>query len=485
MTAAAGPPPTAPDRPGKRGSLRRELLLWLIVPLAVLVLVNGLLTYRNAVDAANVAYDRTLLTSARVIAENLGARDGRVFLAIPYAVTELLESDIKGRIFYRVTAPDGAFVAGWDDLPAAPAKAELAPQYATLVKFYEVAYEGRPIRAAELLQPLIEGGVNGIVKIQVAETFESRQALTRSILLGSLLRQGAMIVLVALTAVWVIHRALRPFDRFRRALSQREREDFEPFDPGTVHREVRPLVAALNAHMGRLGRLIETRKRFIANAAHQLRTPLAVLKTQTAFAQGPIGTEEAQEVIGAMSRTVDDASRLADQLLALSRAEHGLHLGQPQTFELLPLVRDVCLQMYGRAREHGIDLGLECALDNAATRMRGDAALMQELLVNLIDNAVRYGRDGQVVTVLLSHNEDGTRLRLAVRDHGPGIPAEHRERVLERFYRVPDQQVPGSGLGLAIVREIALQHGASVRLSESPGGGLTVTIELPRAVDPA
>lgn len=485
MTASDGPSGAAPSRAGGPGSLRRELLLWLIVPLMVLLLVNGVLTYRNAVDAANVAYDRTLLTSARVIAENLGAHEGRVFLSIPYSVVEMIESDIKGRIFYRVTAPDGGSVAGWDDLPPAPANAEMALQYAALVKFYEATYEGRPIRAAELLQPLVEGGVNGIAHIQVAETFESRQALTRSILLGSLLRQGAMILLVALTAVWVVHRALRPFDRFRRALSQREREDFEPFEPHTVHREVQPLVAALNAHMGRLGRLIETRKRFIANAAHQLRTPLAVLKTQAAFAQGSIGAEETREVVGAMSRTADDAARLADQLLALSRAEHGLHLVQAGPFELLPLAREACLQMHGRARARGIDLGLESVLEDAATRMTGDAGLMHELLVNLIDNAIRYCRAADTVTVTISVSGDGSRLLLAVRDQGPGIATEHRERVIERFYRVPGQQAPGSGLGLAIVREIAIQHRATLTLSETDGGGLTVTVDLPRATNPA
>ena len=232
--------------------------------------------------------------------------------------------------------------------------------------------------------------------------------------------------------------------------------------------------------MNRLAQLIETRKRFIANAAHQLRTPLAILKTQADFAQGPTGLEESKEVAHAMSRTVDDAARLADQLIALARAEHGLGLAQPESFELLPLAREVCLQLHGQARARGIDLGLENGLDEAATRMTGDHGLMHELLVNLVENSIRYCRSGDHVTVTVGMADDGKRLQLQVRDQGPGIPPEHRERVLERFYRVPGQQAPGSGLGLAIVREIALQHGATVALTETPGGGgLTVTVELP------
>lgn len=461
------------------GSLRGELLRWLIGPLILLLIANSISVYRNAVAAANAAYDRTLLTSARVLAENLHVDNGRLALVIPYSVFDLLETDIKGRVYFRVLAPDGTFVAGWDDLPPLRTNVEMSRDYAALVRFYTDAYRDQSVRMAAMLQPVSEGGINGMATIQFAESFEARRALTREILIDALLRQGTLIVAACLLVLWAIHSAVKPFHELSRALGKRESSDLAPFDRGKVHEEVRPLVDALNSYMTRLRDLIELRKRFIANAAHQLRTPLAVLKTQAGYAGRGAQPGELREVVDAMRKTIDDAARLADQLLSLTRAEHGFAVGEPQRFDLAALAREACLDALTRARAREIDLGFEADPSGDEAAIDGDPMLVRELLANLIDNAIRYVRPGDSVTVRVARGDDGKNVRLEVADTGPGIAAAERGKVLVRFYRVPGQTASGSGLGLAIVREIAAQHQARLALADTDGGGLTVRIDFP------
>ncbi|HEU0200188.1 MAG TPA: sensor histidine kinase N-terminal domain-containing protein [Burkholderiaceae bacterium] len=461
------------------GSLRGNLLRWLLGSLTLLLIANTVNIYRNAVDAANSAYDRTLLASARMVAENLRVVDGRVTLAIPYSAVDMLESDIKGRLYYRVLDPHGTFVAGWDDLPPVRTDVPLSPAYAALVRFYEDEYHGAAVRIATLMQPVVEGGFSGVVTIQFAEDFQSRRALIRNILVEALLGQGLLILAAVLLVLWAIHTALRPLRRFSEELAARNSDDLAPFERGVVHREVRPLIDALNSYMARLRNLIELRKRFIEYAAHQLRTPLAVLKTQAGVAIRSQPSGEVDEAVRAMEGTVDQATRLANQLLTLTRAEHGFAVATPQAVDLLALARELALEWFERARARGIDLGFDGpqgadGTDAGAPHVvQGDPLLLREMLSNLIDNAVRYCRAGDSITVRL---RAGDALRLEVEDTGPGIPAAERERVFGRFYRVPGQQAPGSGLGLAIVREIAQQHHAQLALAETPGGGLRISV---------
>ena len=453
-------------------------MVWLIAPLTLLFFANGWSAYRNALQGANAAYDRTLLASARTIAESLHAEAGRLTLAIPFSATDLMETDIRGRLYYRVIDTNGQHLAGFADLPSMSPGVPRSRDYSLLVHFYEDQYRGDPIRVAALYQPIARGDVHGMALVQVAETLETRLQLIESILFDTMWRQALLIVTTGLLVSWGIRRALRPLERLSRELGSRDSQDLRPFEAGDVHAEFSPLVRALNAYMARLRSLIDLRKRFIANAAHQLRTPLAVLTTQVAYAQRQNAPAAVRETLDAVGASLQDASRLAHQLLSLTRAEHGFAVEHAQAVALATLARDLCLEWLPRAHDAGVDFGLEISSDAGEAEVLGDPTMLRELLANLIDNALRYGHVGPRMTVRVSRACDSDSCRLEVEDTGAGIPAQEFDRVFGRFYRVPGQTKPGTGLGLAIVREIAQQHGAIVSLFQTEGGGLTVRVDF-------
>ncbi|MBI5068193.1 MAG: sensor histidine kinase N-terminal domain-containing protein [Deltaproteobacteria bacterium] len=445
-------------------TLRWSLLLWLLLPLGVAVAVSAVAAYRGAIGAANLAYDRTLLASARSIAERVTLEGERLVVDLPFAAIDPFEADNLGRIYYKVTGLAGELASGYDDFPAMPPRTPRSEVYPALVHFYDGRYRGEPIRAALLFQPVAGEGASGMVRIHVGETLESRRAFARSVLLDTLLRQGLLVLLVAVLTLLAVHRALAPLLRLREEVAGREPDDLRPFEEGRVHRELRPMVAALNLHTDRLGRLLDSRRRFITDASHQLRTPLAALKTQAQMALRGQSAGQVREAVQAIHGTTDEMVRLANQLLALARAEPGTGTGSLADVDLAALARQVCLDWSPEALGQKVDL----AFEEAPARLRGDAVMLRELLANLVDNALRYGGRGGAVTVRVG---GGERPWLEVEDRGPGIPPELRARVFERFYRVPGQLAPGTGLGLAIVREIARQHGAGVELREARGDG--------------
>jgi len=459
---------------GSGGSLRATLLRWLLLPTLVLVPLNALWTYREGVAVANAAYDRSLLLSARTIAERLRVERGRLVLDLPYAALDMTENDLGGELYYRVSGLANELISGFDDFPPLPAGLPLSTAYPALVRFYDARYKGQPVRVAALHQPVSDEGVSGVALVQVAETLESRAALTQRILVDTLLRQGLLLGAAVGLILVAVGRGLRPLDRIGAELERRAVHELTPLDERSAPAETRSFVAALNRYIARLAELIELRKRFIANAAHQLRTPIAVLKTQIGVARREPDGESLRAIVNAMDGTTQAAARLANQLLSLTRAEHGV-AAPHEPVDLAALARGVCLDLTPRAIEAGIDLGLE--VDDAPPVVAGDPLLLQEMLVNVIDNAIRYaGRDARV-TVRVAR--DGT---LEVEDNGPGIPASERANVLKRFYRVPGQAAPGSGLGLAIVDEIVMQHGGRLELRDAASGGLYVHIELPLSV---
>jgi two-component system sensor histidine kinase TctE len=288
--------------------------------------------------------------------------------------------------------------------------------------------------------------------------------MVRQQLRDTLLSQGVLLLAAALLVVVGVQRGIRPLEHFRQRLAARDDDDFSPIAPPDLPRELHPLVGTLNGYLARLGRLIDIRKRFLDNAAHQLRTPLTVLKTQLALA------EREREALAAARRTTDDAVRLTEQLLAMTRAEHAGALpdgGHDETVDLLALAREVTGEYLARALQQGDDLGFEALV--GACLVPGTAGLLHDALGNLIDNALHHTPAGTRITVRV-----GPRW-VEVEDHGPGIPAEHQAHVFERFYRAAPASVRGSGLGLAIVREIAQQHGAQLTLhSPLPTGPGTV-----------
>lgn len=455
-------------------SLRRRLLGWILLPLAGLIAINAWVGYGNAVQAANEAYDRSLYLAARTLAEELQWRDGRIQLDLMKAAGYLFENHTGSRLFYKVTTPEGQWLAGEAALPDVPARAQSGVKYFALIQFDDGQYLGMPVRLAQLTHVMEEAGWDKpLIRITVAETMEARQQLIQHILWDTLGSQGLLLLAAAVLVVWGVQRGIRPLEAFRQQLADKPDDDFSPIQPPDLPRELRPLIDTLNSYLDRLGRLIDIRKRFLDNAAHQLRTPLTVLKTQLTLVQRNANPGQTQALLQAAQQTTEDAVRLTEQMLAMTRVEHAREMHSPQTVDLVALARQVTQQHLMPAHQRGHDLGLETQV--AQSTVQGVDLLLHEALSNLIDNAIHHAPSGAHITVRVGSGW------MEVQDDGPGIEPKHQAHVFERFYRAAPAGKSGSGLGLAIVKEIASQHGAQVTLHSpaSPAGGTVVRISWP------
>ena len=292
-------------------SLRRRLLSWILLPLAALIGVNAWVGYGNAVQAANEAYDRSLYLAARTLAEELAWRDGRLQLDVMKAAGYLFENHTGSRLFYKVATPSGQYLAGVSALPDAPVRTQSAVKYFALVQFDDGVYLNQPVRLAQLTHVMEDAGLSEpLIKITVAETMEARQQLIQNILWDTLGSQGLLLLAAAILVIWGVQRGIRPLEAFRQQLANKADDDFSPIQPPDLPSELRPLIETLNSYLDRLGRLIDIRKRFLDNAAHQLRTPLTALKTQLALAQRNTEPNQAQALLSAARQTTDDAVRL-------------------------------------------------------------------------------------------------------------------------------------------------------------------------------
>lgn len=459
---------------GAAGSLRRRLLGWILWPLLGLMAVNAWVSYGNAVQGANEAYDRSLYLAARTLAQELQVKDGQLQLDVVGAAAYLFENHTGSRLYYKVSTAQGQWLAGDARLPDLPARAASAVKYFALVQFDDALYAGQPVRLAQLTHVVEQPGLSDpLVKITVAETMQAREQLVEHMLRDTLSSQGLLLLAAACLVVWGVQRGIRPLESFRQRLADKAVDDFAPIPAADVPRELRPLVATFNSYLERLGRLIDIRKRFLDNAAHQLRTPLTVLKTQLALAQRQDQPPPLQTLLSAAGKTTDDAVRLTEQLLALTRIEHASDMHHPAPVDLVDLARQVTQAHSLRAHQAGDDLGLE--VQATEVQVQGVAWLLQEALGNLIDNALHHTPAGSHITVRVGPTW------LEVQDDGPGIASAHQAHVFERFYRAAPSGVSGSGLGLAIVQEIARQHGAQVQL-HSPlhaGRGTLIRIQWP------
>ncbi len=452
-------------------SLRRRLLSWILLPLTGLIGLNAWVGYGNAVQAANEAYDRSLYLAARTLAEELAWREGRLQLDVTKAAGYLFENHTGSRLFYKVTTPAGQWQAGVVDLPDVPVRSQTAVKYFALVQFDDGVYLNQPVRLAQLTHVMEGVGLSDpLIKITVAETMEARQQLIEHILWDTLGSQALLLLAAALLVVWGVQSGIRPLEAFRRQLAQKADDDLSPIQPPDLPRELRPLIETLNSYLDRLGRLIEIRKRFLDNAAHQLRTPLTALKTQLALAQRNAEPEQVQRLMAAACQTTDDAVRLTEQLLAMTRVEHAREMHSPEQVDLVDLARRVTQEHLLRAHQAGDDLGLE--LQEPRSEVRGVDLLLHEALSNLIDNAMHHSPVGTHITVRVGRGW------IEVVDDGPGIPFEHQAHVFERFYRAARAGLSGSGLGLAIVKEIANQQGAEVSLQSPVAAGRGTAIRL-------
>jgi len=449
------------------GSLKHLLSLWIVAPLLALILLSAIPTYFLAVRAANDAYDNELLDPALVIASYLRQHDNRVELMLPTVTLEALRIDTADRLFFRVIDADGSPIISTGEIPPPPVEVMPAGH-----EFYDAEINRERIRVVALTVPRQTGNI----LVQAAETYVKRDRLVKEMLLGSLAPAIAVAIAAAIL-FWIgIQRSLAPLTRMRDEIAQRSPADLSPLAEADTLQEVRPLVTALNHLLGRLSAALGTQQRFIANAAHQLRTPLAGLKTHVALAQRELRPEEIRSLLKIIAVETERASHLAVQLLTLARAEPAPGGVQPDSpVNLRDVAARSAQEWVPRALTKGIDLGFE--LEDAWTS--GDSLLLGELLGNLIDNSIAYTPQDGTVTVRTT--SVGLASILEIDDNGPGIPVGERERVFERFYRMPGTSGDGCGLGLAIVREIAERHSARVELDLPPTGqGSRIRVSFPR-----
>ncbi|MDU9414139.1 sensor histidine kinase [Pseudomonas sp. zfem005] len=457
------------------GSLRGRLLRRLAALLAVLLVIVSMSAYWSARDAADTAYDRTLLASARAISAGLYEADGRLKADVPYVALDTFAYDSAGRIFYQVTDIEGKLVSGYENLPGPPKGTPRTDDYPALARFYDARYDGVDVRVVSLLRPVSEESINGMAEIRVAETEEARERLARGLLVDSLWRLAVM-SLAALALVWlVVSAALRPLNQLRNAVEERQADDLRPLPVVAVQTELKPLVDALNQFTERLRGLFQRQADFIADASHELRTPLAALKARVELGLREREPAQWYRTLEDTAANTDRLTHLANQLLSLARIESGARAiaeGGAERIELGALARELGMALAPLAHARGIALALEA--EDMAWVM-GEQTLLNELLSNLVDNALAHTPKGGNVTLRVL-----APAVLEVEDDGSGIPAEDRDKVFERFYR-RSPQVSGAGLGLAIVGEICRAHLADISLHDGASGGLRVRVSFPPA----
>jgi two-component system, OmpR family, sensor histidine kinase TctE len=426
-----------------------------------------------ALAAADLSYDRLLSGAALSIEETLSVAQHEISVDIPYAALDMLSAAPEDRVFYRVIGPNGATVTGYDDLPAPTAASHRAGDGAPgSKKFFDAQYRGELVRFALHGRELAEPGATGWVWVQVGQTRRARQALARELVLGALLPIGAMTVL-ALSLVWFgIGGALRPLARIGHDLSDREPADLRPIAT-PVPVEMAPMVDALNGFMHRLNANIGTLRAFIAEAAHQMRTPLAALLAQAQLAPED-DPAQLRRTLRAVERNAARLTRLLNQLLSDATVIHRSDMRRFEPFDLLRMVRQAIHESVPLSG----DADVQFHAPGGAAPFTGDRLMLCEALKNLIDNALRHGGAEGPVSIELEPTGDA--YRLCVADRGPGIPLENRTRVFERFAR-GSSTAPGAGLGLAIVRQAVESHRGTITLLDRPGGGLIVELHLPRA----
>ena len=456
----------------KLRTLRSQLLLWLSAPLLALWVMSTMINHDVATGFVNLNYDRALLDTALDLGRNVREINNQLYLDLPQPVIEMLISGEQGRFYYRANGPVGEYITGDPDLPDPPAEAG-----EDRVTYYDAVYRNESIRAVALRVPVRPGSGKGSISVQVAEKTSLRTNFARQLMLRMMVPQGILVILAAL-AVWLgVGLGLRALTSVRTEIENRSHVDLSPIRETNTPYEVRPLVRAMNDLLSRLSAALAAQQRFIADAAHQLRTPVAALKTQAELAVRQVRDREAQATLQQLHTAADHAARLVNQLLTLARAEPGSHRSvMRERVNLAALARETTGEWVPRSLNRRIDLGFDDTSTDAT--ISADPFLVRELLNNLIDNAINYTPAGGHITVRVTTDDD--KLSLEVEDNGCGIHEDERERVFERFYRSAGGSPEGCGLGLAIVREIAQGHGATATiLSGANHRGTRVVIEFP------
>ena len=456
-------------------SLFGEILDWMLTPLLLLWPVSLALTWLVAQGLANKPFDRALEYNVHALAQLVSVANGKVQFNLPQPASEILRADDSDIVYYQVLGPGGEFLSGERELPEPPS--DEVPQSGE-ARLRDAEMRGIDIRVAYtwVRLPLRD---TPVALVQVAETREKRSVLATEIIKGVMLPQFVILPLAVLLVWLALARGIQPLNQLEQRIRERSPDDLSPLDDRTVPLEVAPLVSSVNDLLTRLGDSLATQKRFLADAAHQLKTPLAGLRMQADLAQREgTSTEELKRSLQQIGRSSIRATHTVNQLLALARAE-GSGVGIARVpCDLAKLTIEVVRDSVPRALDKQIDLGYDGAQPGApGVWIDGNPTLLKELVRNLVDNAINYtpsgGGQSAMVTARVLPDTFAHVVLFQVEDTGPGVPQTERDLVFQPFYRALGNEADGSGLGLPIVREIARQHGAEVLVEDArPGAAM-------------
>ena len=455
-----------------QSSLFGEIVDWMLAPLLIIWPISIAAYYFLAYSVAGTAFDRQLKDRVAAVARQVSFEDGKLAVDLPPEAIAILGADQTDEVLFQVRGLNDELVAGEARLGSVEFTPDIEPQ---TVYFRNESLQGRDMRVAYSFAQV--SGLAGAVLVQVAETDEKRTQLASGIV-GNVLAWQFVIVPLGLFLVWLgLSRGIEPLNRIGQSMRDRRPQDLSPIDRTEAPEEAWPLIDSINDLMARLDQSLKVQQRFIADAAHQLKTPLAGLRTQAELALRGREMRDIQFTMKQIAASADRASRLVNQLLLLARTESDQHSLPPfGAIDFEALAREATRDWVPLALERRIDLGFEAP--GGGCIVAGNALLLRELINNLLDNALRYTPEGGRVTARVT---TGQYVIFEVEDDGIGIDQDERERVFERFYRVLGTDAEGSGLGLAIVREIVELHAADVLLLPNPAGrGTLARVVFPR-----
>jgi two-component system sensor histidine kinase TctE len=485
----------------QQGSLFGEILDWMLAPLLLIWPISVALTWLVAQGIASRPYDRELGEMARSLGQQVAAESapskGRDRYALAPEAAALLRADASDTVFYQVLGLRGELLSGDATLPVPVEDAPIAP-WELHFRDDEVGTEAVRVAYLWVTPENAPAGESKTMFVQVAETLGKRARLTNEIIKGVILPQFVILPLAVLLVWLALARGISPLNELQRRIRSRESSDLSPIDEQRVPDEVAPLVRAINDLLARLDSSMSRQKHFLADAAHQLKTPLAGLRTQAELVQreidaGRSSPDELKRSLAQIARASERAAHMVNQLLSMARAEDAEQALKREPLDLAEIAIDTVRDFVPRALERRIDLGYDGVVpDDSRLRVKGQPVLLGELIRNLVDNALLYTPAGGLVTVRVVEDPFGQVVVLQVEDTGPGIAPGERDKVFQPFYRSLGSGVEGSGLGLAIVKEIVQQHEAELTLDdtrvrraaggESPDGqgpGARFTIRFP------
>lgn len=454
-------------------SLRKTLMVWLLGPLLGLFTLGTTIVYQIGLEDLEDAYDRSLYDTASDIykvAQASVTAEGQWQWQLPDLIREIILSDPYDKVYFSIYDDTDALIAGDGQLPL-PTEEDKDDSDPDMATYYDAAVDSEEVRAISVTTDFF-GDQERPLRILVGETRHKREMLVGDIVKGFILPQILIVLMAAGVVLWGVRRGLRPLDDLRATLARRSHQDMRPLDTTDVPLEVQPLILGINNLLTRLSSVFNSQKYFIADAAHQLRTPLAGLAAQIDYARSQTNPPQTEHALDSAKTASDRLNHIVSQLLSLARNEAGADKSLAMApLDLREFARQVTMSWVERAIRSNIDLGFEAA--DVPVIVMADDTRLQEAVDNLIDNALKYCPAGSEVTVRV------TPYTLVVEDNGPGIEPGEREYIFKRFYHRLGGSRDGNGLGLAIVKEIVKAHGATIGVETSATGGALFSITFP------